>query len=308
MAEAQIAWPKKTREIVNVICDSTRWNDFPFRDDDIVIDTPGKTGTTWVQQIVGQLLLRGADGLVAGMSPWLDHQLAPKDRILAQLADQKSRRFIKSHLPLDALVFSRAAKYIYIARDARDAAWSMHNHASHFTQTALDLYNSACSQGPRAVRAGGDPRTFYLTFLETGEMPMLSDGSAPWPFWSHVQGWWDARKLPNVMLVHYTDLKVDFLKAVQRIAGFLGIEIEEAKLPRIIEHCGMDYMRAEAKKIDALNLIFEGGADTFINKGTNGRWKDVLSMEEIARCDEVAAKHLTPDCAHWLKNGNLPED
>jgi hypothetical protein len=36
------------------------------------------------------------------------------------------------------------------------------------------------------------------------------------------------------------------------------------------------------------------------SKGTNGRWRDVLSAEEIAAADEIAAQNLTPDCAHWL--------
>ena len=47
------------------------------------------------------------------------------------------------------------------------------------------------------------------------------------------------------------------------------------------------------------------GWHTFFHKGTNGRWKDVLSAEEIAKCEKVAARHLTPDCAHWLKTGEI---
>jgi aryl sulfotransferase len=43
------------------------------------------------------------------------------------------------------------------------------------------------------------------------------------------------------------------------------------------------------------------------NKGVNGRWKDVLSSGEIARCDEVAARNLPPECAHWLATGELVE-
>jgi hypothetical protein len=39
MAAAPIAWPQKTREHRNVLMDSTRWNEFPFRDDDIIIAT-----------------------------------------------------------------------------------------------------------------------------------------------------------------------------------------------------------------------------------------------------------------------------
>ena len=49
-----------------------------------------------------------------------------------------------------------------------------------------------------------------------------------------------------------------------------------------------------------------GGGESFIHKGTNGRWKDVLSALEIDRCDEEAARHLTAECARWVKTGVLP--
>ena len=49
-------FPTKHRELHNHHFDSTVWNDFKFRDDDIVISTYAKSGTTWVQQIVSQLL------------------------------------------------------------------------------------------------------------------------------------------------------------------------------------------------------------------------------------------------------------
>ena len=52
-------------------------------------------------------------------------------------------------------------------------------------------------------------------------------------------------------------------------------------------------------------MLFDGGGGSFINKGTNGRWKDVLSADEIAKADLIAAKNLTPDCAHWLRTGEL---
>jgi aryl sulfotransferase len=121
--------PVKTREIHNHHFDSTIWNDFNFRDDDIVISTYGKSGTTWVQQIVAQLLFNGAEGLeVADMSPWLDLRVPPKDIKLPMVEAQTHRRFLKTHLPVDALVFSDRARYLYIGRDGRDVLWSMYNH------------------------------------------------------------------------------------------------------------------------------------------------------------------------------------
>jgi aryl sulfotransferase len=64
-------------------------------------------------------------------------------------------------------------------------------------------------------------------------------------------------------------------------------------------------MREQAIKFDTLDVIFDGGGATFINKGTNGRWKDVLSQEEIDRCDDIAVAELGEKCAHWLKTGEL---
>ena len=110
-----LSWPKKTREIQTTLMDSTRWNDFKFRDDDIVVATWSKTGTTWTQQIVSQLVLDGSDTVFGSAeSPWIDFQLTPE---AVEVADaQRRRRFLKTHLPLDALVFSPRAKYIYVGR------------------------------------------------------------------------------------------------------------------------------------------------------------------------------------------------
>lgn len=65
-----IQWPQKTREFHNHHFDSTMWNDFNFRDDDIIISTYAKSGTTWLQQIVSQLIFNGQENMdVAEMSP-----------------------------------------------------------------------------------------------------------------------------------------------------------------------------------------------------------------------------------------------
>ena len=65
-----INWPKKIRELHSHHFDSTIWNDLVFRDDDIVISTYAKAGTTWMQKIIGQLLFGGDPELhVADMSP-----------------------------------------------------------------------------------------------------------------------------------------------------------------------------------------------------------------------------------------------
>ena len=72
-ATGTIVWPTKTRDLHNHHFDSAIWNDFRFRDDDIIIATYAKSGTTWTQQIVAQMLFGPDPDLeVAEMSPWLD--------------------------------------------------------------------------------------------------------------------------------------------------------------------------------------------------------------------------------------------
>ena len=104
--------PTKTRELHSHHFDSTIWNDFRFRDDDIVIATYGKSGTTWMQQMIAQMLFVGDPTLsVSEMSPWLDLRVPPKQVKLPAVEAQTHRRFVKTHLPVDALVFSPKAKY-----------------------------------------------------------------------------------------------------------------------------------------------------------------------------------------------------
>ena len=44
-----------------------------------------------------------------------------------------------------------------------------------------------------------------------------------------------------------------------------------------MEHCSFDYMKREAVKNERFAIVLQGGGSTFINKGTNGRWRDVLA-------------------------------
>jgi aryl sulfotransferase len=293
------SWPQKTRELHNHHMDSTVWNDFPFRDDDIVIGTYAKSGTTWTQQIVSQLIFGGAEGIeVATISPWLDMRILPRAETRAMLDAQAHRRFIKTHLPLDALVFSPKAKYIYIARDGRDVAWSAHNHFARVKDEFYDLLNDTPGRvGPPMPRLPADVRQFFLEWLE-------GDGYPLWSFWENIRTWWEARHLPNVMLLHFADLKADPERKIREVASFLEIEVAEETWPVILEHCSFGYMKQHAEHVVPLGgAPWEGGAGTFINKGTNGRWRDVLTDRDNRRYRMLAAEQLGVECAAWLEHG-----
>jgi aryl sulfotransferase len=108
------------------------------------------------------------------------------------------------------------------------------------------------------------------------------------------------------MLMHFNNLKADLPAEMRRIASFLGIEIGEELWPTLVEHCTVDYMRKAAPtNSPLLDVVFQGGANTCFHKGTNGRWRDVLSSAEVRRYEEMALAKLTPGCAHWVATGEM---
>ena len=301
MSDSSIAWPQKTRELYNHHFDSTVWNELDFRDDDIVIATHVKSGTTWVQQIVSQLLFNGEEGLeVAEMSPWVDLRVPPKQVKLPAIEAQTHRRFLKSHLPIDALVYSPKAKYIYIGRDGRDIVWSMYNHHANANQAWYEALNDTPGRvGPPIEPPPDSVRQYFLDWME-------KDGHPFWPFWENVRSWWEIRDLPNMLLLHFADLKADMPGEIRRIAAFLDVPIDESKWDAILEHCSFDYMKKNATKSVPLGgLFWDGGAQTFVNKGTNGRWRDMLTEEDCKTYEERALAELGLECAAWVAKGRL---
>ncbi|HEY2835724.1 MAG TPA: sulfotransferase domain-containing protein [Rhizomicrobium sp.] len=296
-----IAWPVKTREIHNHHMNSEVWNSFKFRDDDIVIATYGKAGTTWMQQILAQLIFKGAEGIeVSPLSPWLDLRVMPPEAI-AGLEELPHRRFVKTHLPVDALVFSPKAKYLYVGRDGRDTVWSLYNHHANANEHFYEALNNAPGRvGPPIEPPPESIPDYFRRWL-------MEDGYPFWSFWDNVRSWWKIRHLPNVKLVHFNEMKKDLPGSIRSIAAFLDIPIDEATFPAIVEHCSFDYMKSHAEQVTPLRgAMWNGGATTFINKGTNGRWRDMLTAADTVAYEAKALAELGPDCAAWLSGRGGP--
>jgi aryl sulfotransferase len=293
------AWPVKSRELHNHHFDSTIWNDFKFRDDDIIVATYAKSGTTWTQQIVAQMMFNGDPELaVAEISPWLDLRIPPKVVKLPEVEAQTHRRIIKTHLPVDALVLSPKAKYIYIGRDGRDVVWSMYNHHVNANQGWYAALNDTPGRvGPPIEPPPSDIRQYWHDWLS-------KDGHPFWPYWSSIRSWWEIRHLPNVLFVHFNDLKRDMPGEMRRIAQFLDIPVVEARWADIVEYCSFDWMKKNAAKSVPLGGAFwDGGAEVFINKGVNGRWMDTLTAEDVKAYETLSECELGQECAHWLASG-----
>lgn len=299
--------PQRTHIYQNHHFDSTRWDYFEPRDDDIIIATSYKAGTTWTQAIVAHLLFPDGNfpAPPAEMSPWLDMRIVPLEVVLNQLKAQKHRRFIKTHLPLDGMIYHEKLKYLYIARDARDVFMSLWNHYTGMKEELLMLMNRLPGRaGEELPPAPEDIHVFWRNWITRGSFEWEADG---WPYWSHlsnVQSWWDFRHLPNIQLFHYSDMLNDTEGEIRRMAAFLEIDVPGNAWDGIIKAVSFTEMKRQGELYaPAGGQFWKGGAKTFLHKGTNNRWRDVLTDEELALYDAACARTLTAECREWLENG-----
>ncbi len=159
------------------ITDSTRWDRWRPRPDDVVIATYPKCGTTWMQRIVDLLVFRTPEPRpIPQVSPWIDRRFPqPLDVVMAQIEGQAHRRFLKAHLPADGLPLHDEIKYIHVARDGRDACLSFHNHGLAFTPQMLEALDRAGLEdeaiGRSYPRVPDDPAEHFHRWLTQGVVP-----------------------------------------------------------------------------------------------------------------------------------------
>lgn len=299
--------PTTTHVYQNHHLDSTRWKYFTPRDDDIIIATSYKAGTTLMQTIVGNLLF--PDGELPGpaslISPWLDMRIFPLELVLGQLDAQDHRRYIKTHTPLDGLPYYDRARYICVSRDPRDVFASLlHHWQSHTDEFIVAVNNTPGMVGEELPRFPGDVKRIWRDWITRSLHPWELGG---FPYWSHLSyalTFWEHRHLPNIRMVHFNDLLADLEGEMRGIADYLEIDVPEQAWPDVVRRCTFAEVKRDPGKVVGENIAFafRGGAEAFINKGTNGRWRDLLDDEDLALYDEAMAK-LPPDYAAWLEKG-----
>ncbi|HVN00613.1 MAG TPA: sulfotransferase domain-containing protein [Caulobacteraceae bacterium] len=292
------------REVRNRIFDSARWAGYQAREGDVVICTYPKCGTTWTQRIVG-MLLAGSAAPASVMGPWPDFRLGPPIEVtLGELEGMTGRRYIKSHVPYDSLPVYEGVKFIHVARDGRDSAMSFHNHMINFQPEMTEVANAVSRNDPKfgdaLPQTPEDPAAYFRFWLSDGGA--VGDPGAS--YWEMERSYWAARRDPNMLLVHYNDLKADRAGEIARIAKFIDVDLPAATMAEIVEAAGFEQMKkaGEALLPDA-GMIWVGGSQTFLHKGTNGRWQGVCSAADLADYQRRVAEEFTPGLAAWLEGG-----
>jgi aryl sulfotransferase len=285
------------REYRGVVSDNLRWRHFTHRPGDVFVCTPPKCGTTWTQTIVTALMFPdGAPGPVMYIAPWLDARFFPVDDVVGRLDAQAHRRQIKTHTPADGIPWFDDASYIVVNRDGRDACMSFLNHMRSirpdvFAELAASAIAEGIDLGDGTRPPLDDEHAFFAWYLD----------DAMW--FNHVNSFWKHRGKAKVLFVHFDDLKADLEGQMRRIAAFLDITIDEGDWPDLVESCTFAAMKQRADEIGDFDRLFVGGAESFLYKGTNGRWREVLTPDEVAAF-ELRSKELLPDdLREWVNRG-----
>lgn len=292
--------------------DSNRWNWFAPRENDIVIATSYKAGTTFTQTIVGNMLFPDGNlpGPAAGISPWLDMRVVPLELILTELEAQSHRRYIKTHLPLDGLPFFDDTKYICVSRDPRDVFMSLLNHwSSHPPEFYIAMNNIPGLEGEPFPEFVDNTKATWRNWITRNTFEGEIGGYPYWSHLSHALSFWNYRHLPNVYMLHFNDLLEDLSGEMRKIAEFLNIEVPAENWEDVVSRCTFAEVKKDTSKVVGpdIEMHFRGGGDTFVNKGTNGRWIGVLDEEDLELYD-AAMQKLPEGYAAWLEYGRAGED
>ncbi|XP_022793695.1 sulfotransferase 1C2-like [Stylophora pistillata] len=243
---------------------------FQTRPDDVFVVSYPKSGTSWIQEIAWQIYHNGetSSAKMQDGVPFVEDAANPNST-QPDIKTLPSPRLLKTHLSYEAIPKATNkdanCKYIYIARNPKDAAVSSYKFIKSFgSGTGLSA-----------------PWEYYVK--------LFIEGKTMWNHWNdHVLGWWEHKNAFNVLFLKYEDLQKDLLSNVRIIADFLNKPLPDDLAKRIAEQCTFKGMMENVQ-----SYLFEDKEDgpSLLQKGVVGNWKEHFTPELNERFEkEVLAK------------------
>lgn len=287
--------PQRTAHYEGPLTTTGIWDKFRLRDDDVLVITPPKCGTTWSQIIVTSLIAgRPLSPREMGeVSYWLDCALDDPVANMEKFEKQDFRRCIKSHTPLDGVPYDPRCTYVAVYRHPIDVHYSMRVHASHME---TDIVRK---------RYPDDPREAFRMFLDDELYDGANDALDLHSIVHHFKTFKTWEHLPNVHFFHYADMKADLPGTVARFARILGMDESDPLIDQIVQDTSFASLKKKAMEGDK---TVEGDLSylsaKFFDSGTSNKWEGRLSGDQLAAFDARIRELLPEDQVAWLLWGS----
>lgn len=259
---------------------------FRPRATDVLITTPPKAGTTWMQQILHQLRSGGDDSFNAidDVVPWLERQREGQSwqQILQHFETLPDPRIFKTHCTAEQTPGIGTAKIILTSRDPRDCCVSFYHHIMNLTDEA------------RAHKKMPLPESF------DEHVDMWLEFAA---WYRNVKSWWPYFNHPKVLWLRYQDLQNDLAGKLDQITNFLAWQVSAQQKEKVLSHSSFAWMKAHDEKFSSQGTngrpAFKPGK--FIRQGKTGTYKELMSPQQEQRILNKAKDMLTAECLTFLE-------
>jgi Sulfotransferase domain len=238
-----------------------------YPDDTFVVSYP-RSGNTWTRFLIANLVHPAKNVSFSNIE-----QLIPDTSSQSNLALKRTPRprIIKTHEYFD----HRYPKTIYIVRDPRDVALSYYDFQRKYRQIE-----------------DNHPLERYVDDFVFGRL-----NSAGWGTWSeNVASWLFTRgHRRDFLLLRYEEMMHDTVAQLERIASFLRIEADSARLQRAVELSSADRMR-ELEKLEAGQWVATRGRRQdipFVRVAKAGGWRTCLPETCVHRIESAWGDLMT---------------
>lgn len=259
---------------------------FTARKSDVLITTPPKAGTTWMQQILHQLRTGGDESFssIDKVVPWLERSRTGKSwqQVIDYYESLPEPRLFKTHCTAEQTPGIGTAHIVLTSRDPRDCCVSFYHHLLNMTDEACMNANIT---RPESFEA------YIERWLD----------SAVW--YRNVKSWWLYFDHEKVLWLRYQDMKSDLPASIDQIVDFLGWDVTPAQKEAAIKCSSFEWMKRHDEKFssqgDSGKPLFKSGQ--FIRQGKVGKYKEEMSQEQELQILDKAGETLEPECLKFLE-------
>ena len=309
------------------------------RSGDVVVAVGGKSGTTFLSYCAHQIRLKGADdadalfgdiyravlwpelvqsrhGSWAEQKPRYNTTVLPDGTKLKDYWDNDRYpfRIFKTHYSpresggLLPVTDNPQLKFIACARNGLDVLASFVNFFSGHTDEFRRLW------GGFPPRSTGKWEVDAERRLQEG----LPSGILGKFYFGYVQEWWKLRHEPNVLLLHYSDIRKDLAGTITKIANFLEVALTDGEHATVTERCSLDHMKEnEHMFLGTLPLSLDSdlwdqetmrliSPKEMIRTGHVNKGRDLFTDEQVERwerAEEEVFGSIDPQLLKWARDG-----